>query len=145
MLIDFSYKCFHYSNMEQSGDLINMVAKFVFNCFLLLLLMLNIHSSLSFRLTMKGVFEAVEQRMKIQKGQGKNLYYLLQKYLILDDMESLLQDAHLWLNDGIAPHLLRCLTHVVLFLRKIGRIPQQLEPHCIDILEACVKVRKDRV
>ena len=66
-------------------------------------------------------------------------------YDVLCDMESLLQDAHLWLNDGIAPHLLRCLTHLVLFLRKIGRILQQLEPHFIDILEACVKVRKDRV
>lgn len=96
------------------------------------------------KLTLKGVFEAVEQQMKIQKEQEKNMYYLLQKYLILDDMESLLQEAHVWLNDGIAPHLLRCLTHVVLFLRKIGRIPQQLEPHCIDILEACVKEAIER-
>lgn len=96
------------------------------------------------KLTLKGVFEAVEQRTEVQKDQGNNLYYLVQKYLILDDMESLLQEAHVWLNDGIAPHLLRCLTHVVLFLRKIGRIPQQLEPHCIDILEACVKEAIER-
>ena len=101
---------------------------------------ISIHHFLSFRLTLKGVFEAVEQRTEMQKDQGKNLYYLMQKYLILDDMESLLHEAHVWLNDGIAPHLLRCLTHVVLFLRKIGLIPHQLEPQCIDILEACVKV-----
>lgn len=92
------------------------------------------------RLTLKAVFEAMERQPEIQKEQGRNPHYLLQKYLILDDMESLLQEAHVWLSDGIDPHLLRCLTHVVLFLRKIGHIPQHLELHCIDILEACVKV-----
>lgn len=128
--------------MEQDGELmVSMLAKFQFDDSLFPLPDPCIHCPVCFRLTLKGVFEAVEQQMKIQKEQEKNMYYLLQKYLILDDMESLLQEAHVWLNDGIAPHLLRCLTHVVLFLRKIGRIPQQLEPHCIDILEACVKVR----
>lgn len=56
-------------------------------------------------------------------------------------MESLLREAHVCLADGnIAPHLLRCLAHLVLFLRRVGRITQPLEPLCTDILEACVKV-----
>ncbi|XP_050701120.1 nuclear pore complex protein Nup107-like [Eriocheir sinensis] len=96
------------------------------------------------KLTLKGVFEAMERQPEVQKEQGRNPHHLLQKYLILDDMESLLQEAHVWLSDGIDPHLLRCLTHVVLFLRKIGHIPQQLELHCIDILEACVKEAIER-
>lgn len=89
---------------------------------------------------MKAVFESVEQRPEVQQQRRNNPYHLLQKYIILDDVESLLREAHVWLNDGLAPHLLRCLTHVVLFLRKIGRISQQQETLCTDIMEACVKV-----
>ncbi|XP_042236201.1 nuclear pore complex protein Nup107-like [Homarus americanus] len=96
------------------------------------------------KLSMKGVFEAVECSPEVQKQQGKNPYHLLQKYLILDEVETLLQEAHVWLGDGLAPHLLRCLTHLVLFLRRIGRITQELEHLCTDILEACVKESIER-
>lgn len=89
---------------------------------------------------MEGVFEKVECRPEVQRQHGKNPYFILQKFLILDDIETLLQEAHVWLNDSIEPHLLRCLTHVVLFLRRIGRISHHLETLCTDILEACVKV-----
>lgn len=96
------------------------------------------------KLSMKALFEAVEQRPEVQQQRHNNPYHLLQKYIILDDVESLLREAHVWLNDGLAPHLLRCLTHVVLFLRKIGRISQQQESLCTDILEACVKESIER-
>ncbi|XP_045609120.1 nuclear pore complex protein Nup107 [Procambarus clarkii] len=96
------------------------------------------------KFSMKGMFEAVERHPEAQKQRNKNPYHLLQKYLILDDVETLLQEAHVWLNDGLAPHVLRCLTHLVLFLRRIGRISQQLEPLCTDILEACVKEAIER-
>ncbi|KAK7083378.1 hypothetical protein SK128_011021, partial [Halocaridina rubra] len=96
------------------------------------------------KLTLEGVFDAVERRPVIQKHLGKNPYHILQKYIILDDVEGLLQETHLWLNDGICPHLLRCLTHVVLFLRRIGRISQQLDPMCSDVLVACVKEAIER-
>nr|XP_053637190.1 nuclear pore complex protein Nup107-like [Cherax quadricarinatus] len=96
------------------------------------------------KFSIKGVLEAVESRPEVQKLQHKNPYHILQKYLILDDMESLLQEAHVWLRNGLAPHLLRCLTHLVLFLRRIGRISQQLEPLCTDILELVVKEAIER-
>lgn len=96
------------------------------------------------KLSIEGVFEAVERHPEVQKQRNKSPYHQLQKYLILDDMETLLQETQGWLLDGIAPHLLRCLTHLVLFLRRIGRISQQLEPLCTEILVACVKEAIER-
>ncbi|KAK3854838.1 hypothetical protein Pcinc_038712 [Petrolisthes cinctipes] len=98
------------------------------------------------KLSLKKVFEAAERRPELQRHQDiRNPYYLIQKYLILDDMESLLREAHVCLADGnIAPHLLRCVAHLVLFLRRVGRITQPLEPLCTDILEACVKESIER-
>lgn len=96
------------------------------------------------KLTLEGVFDSVERRPEVQKLHIKNPYNTLQKFIILDDIEALLQEAHGWLSDGISPHLLRCVTHVVLFLRRIGRISQPLETLCSDILVACVKESIER-
>ncbi|XP_066943854.1 nuclear pore complex protein Nup107 [Macrobrachium rosenbergii] len=96
------------------------------------------------KLTLETIFDAVERRPEVIKQQSKNPYHTLQKYIILDDIEALLKEAHHWLSDGISPHLLRCLTHIVLFLRRIGRISQHLEMYCSDILVACVKEAIER-
>ncbi|XP_068205657.1 nuclear pore complex protein Nup107-like [Palaemon carinicauda] len=96
------------------------------------------------KLTLESIFDAVERRPEVIKQRNKNPYHLLQKYIILDDVFALLKEAHNWLNDGISPHLLRCLTHIVLFLRRIGRISQNMEVYCSDILVACVKEAIER-
>ena len=43
--------------------------------------------------------------------------------------------------EGPAPHLLRCMTHLVLVLRKIYRIVEPKHERVLnDVLVACVKV-----
>lgn len=94
------------------------------------------------KLTMEYVLSSVQAHPNIK--HKNNPYHIIQKYIILDDVEGLMKEAHTWLQDNPAPHLLRCLTHLVLFLKHIGRISVQLEVLCTDILEACVKEAIER-
>ncbi|XP_054741570.1 nuclear pore complex protein Nup107 [Anastrepha obliqua] len=58
----------------------------------------------------------------------------IQKYLILDNIGELLQHMRHWVEDAnnasdlsepLSPHLLRFLTHIVLFMRQIGRVDKE--------------------
>ncbi|KAF2364619.1 Nuclear pore protein 84/107 [Trinorchestia longiramus] len=95
------------------------------------------------RMSVESVFSSVEK--SCTTNELKNPYYLMCKYLILDDMDGLLTAAKLWLSDGPAPHLLRCLTHLLLVLRRIYRIvtPEQ-EDTASAVLHACVKASIER-
>ncbi|CAD6999399.1 nuclear pore complex protein Nup107 [Ceratitis capitata] len=59
---------------------------------------------------------------------------IIQKYLILDNIGELLQNMRRWIEESdnvnaskenISPHLLRFLTHIVLFMRQIGRVDKE--------------------
>ncbi|XP_036329196.1 nuclear pore complex protein Nup107 [Rhagoletis pomonella] len=58
----------------------------------------------------------------------------IQKYLILDNVGELLQHMRRWVEgannvidniEPLSPHLLRFLTHIVLFMRQIGRVDKE--------------------
>lgn len=62
---------------------------------------------------------------------------IIQKYLIMDNIGDLLQQMRCWVDDACAdegtgnesqpmsPHMLRFLTHIVLFMRQIGRVDKE--------------------
>ncbi|KAB7494674.1 Nuclear pore complex protein [Armadillidium nasatum] len=70
---------------------------------------------------------------------------MLQKYLILDDIDGLVKIAHGWLSEeDLSPHVLRCLTHLLLVLKRLGRVSYEMEDQINDILHACVKEAMER-
>ncbi|XP_039951092.1 nuclear pore complex protein Nup107 [Bactrocera neohumeralis] len=59
---------------------------------------------------------------------------IIQKYLILDNIGELLQIMRRWVEesnksndprDSLSPHILRFITHIVLFMRQIGRVDKE--------------------
>lgn len=59
---------------------------------------------------------------------------VIQKYLILDDIPELMKNIDLWISDAkIDAQMLRFLTHIVLFMRQIGRQHQE------DIADKVIK------
>lgn len=90
-------------------------------------------------MSLASVFTSIEK--SCTASELKNPYYLMSKYLVLDDMDGLMTCAKTWLAEGPAPHLLRCLTHLVLVLRRIYRLVTPLhEQTASAVLQACVKV-----
>ena len=91
------------------------------------------------RISTSDLFVSVEK--SCSEAELFNPYFLICKYLILDDMGELLTHVKNWLNSGISAHLLRGVTHLVLVLRKLCVI---VETDHIDIvnevIHACVKV-----
>ncbi|XP_011195032.1 nuclear pore complex protein Nup107 [Zeugodacus cucurbitae] len=63
----------------------------------------------------------------------------IQKYLILDNIGELLHIMRRWVDDShnssdrenLSPHLLRFITHIVLFMRQIGRVDKEETADCI--------------
>ena len=90
------------------------------------------------RVTLSSIFKSVERGLDNSECHAP--YRIIQKHLILNDISGLIQIAHNWLSDNPAPHLLRCLTHLLLVLRRLGFIPIDLNEQATDILHACVKV-----
>ncbi|RXG52875.1 Nuclear pore complex protein [Armadillidium vulgare] len=67
------------------------------------------------------------------------------KYLILDDVDGLVKIAHGWLSEeDLSPHVLRCLTHLLLVLKRLGRVSYEMEDQINDIFHACVKEAMER-
>ncbi|CAL1282614.1 unnamed protein product [Larinioides sclopetarius] len=72
------------------------------------------------------------------RSDSKSPYHVLQKYIILDDIGGLIEEMYSWLNNSnLDGHLLRCMAHIILFLRVIGRSTK--EELCVPILEAYVQ------
>lgn len=64
----------------------------------------------------------------------------IQKHLILDNIGELLQIMRRWVEESdntndprekLSPHLLRFITHIVLFMRQIGRVDKEETADCI--------------
>lgn len=72
------------------------------------------------------------------KSESKSVLHIMQKYIILNDLDGLIEEMYSWLNtiklDG---HILRSMVHLILFLRVIGQSSK--EELCIPILEAYVQ------
>ncbi|XP_033126443.1 nuclear pore complex protein Nup107-like isoform X2 [Anneissia japonica] len=72
--------------------------------------------------------------------QSKQKYHMIQKYLILGEVDALIEEMGEWLQDVAnrpSKHLVRFMAHVVLFFRSLGL--DSKEEICTAIIEAYVK------
>ncbi|XP_071392851.1 LOW QUALITY PROTEIN: nuclear pore complex protein Nup107, partial [Centroberyx affinis] len=87
--------------------------------------------------TMEKVFEelqASESKRVLQ--ETREHYHLIQKFVILGDLDGLLEEFSDWLTDSkpLPSHLLRFMAHLVLFYRSLGMALK--EEVCVDVLKA---------
>ncbi|CAN9508506.1 unnamed protein product [Ophioblennius macclurei] len=91
--------------------------------------------------TMDKVFEEL-QASESQKvlEETKQHYHLVQKFVILGDLDGLLEVFSDWLTAPrpLPSHLLRFMTHLVLFFRSLGLALKE-EP-CVEVLKAYVSL-----
>nr|SVE94086.1 EOG090X01MR [Simocephalus serrulatus] len=80
------------------------------------------------QLTIESIFATLAaSRDKTLIAQGRDQYRIIQRYLIMDDVDGLLEEMSSWLNKGdswsvhLRPHMLRLMAHLALFFRRIGR------------------------
>ncbi|GFX38364.1 nuclear pore complex protein Nup107 [Trichonephila clavipes] len=72
------------------------------------------------------------------RTESQNHHHILQKYVILDDLGGLIEEMYNWLNSStLDGQILRCMTHIILFLRLIRQSTK--EELCVPILEAYVQ------
>jgi nuclear pore complex protein Nup107 len=82
------------------------------------------------RKSLEKIFDELEaHKNSVVKTKAKSTICVIQKYLILDDIPGLMKHIDEWLEDDfnskIAPQMLRFLTHIVLFIRQIGKNHQE--------------------
>lgn len=79
------------------------------------------------KMTIEEIFNELSTRDNI-RSVAEDKMTIIRKYLILDDVQELMRNIDTWLvdlkNDG---QMLRFITHIVLFMRQIGRQHQQPE------------------
>lgn len=93
-------------------------------------------------LTAESIFAEVAASCdeKIQK-EASYRFNLIQKYIILNDVDSLIEDVHSWCRDDsnhLHPHMIRFMAHLVLFLRSLDVSIK--EDMCNSILEEYIKL-----
>ncbi|GFS99260.1 nuclear pore complex protein Nup107 [Nephila pilipes] len=72
------------------------------------------------------------------RSESKKHHHIIQKYVILDDIGGLIEEMYSWLNNSpLDSQILRCMAHIILFLRLVGRSTK--EELCVPILEAYVQ------
>lgn len=79
------------------------------------------------KMTIEEIFNDLSTRDNI-RSVSEDKMTIIRKYLILDDIQELMRNINQWLedlkNDG---QMLRFISHVVLFMRQIGRLHAQHE------------------
>lgn len=79
------------------------------------------------KMTIEEIFDELGTRDNI-RDVAEHQMTIIRKYLILDDIQELMRNINKWLydlrNDG---QMLRFITHIILFMRQIGRQQQQQE------------------
>ncbi|RXM36514.1 Nuclear pore complex protein Nup107 [Acipenser ruthenus] len=68
-------------------------------------------------------------------------YHVIQKFIILGDLDGLMEEFSDWLSHGkpaLPSHLLRFMTHLILFFRSLGM--QTKEEVSVDILKTYIQV-----
>ncbi|XP_051911527.1 nuclear pore complex protein Nup107 [Hippocampus zosterae] len=89
--------------------------------------------------TMEKVFEelqASESKRVLEETQEH--YHVIQKFIILGDLDGLLEEFCDWLtaSKALPSHLLRFMSHLLLFFRSVGLALK--EDVCVDVLKAYV-------
>uniref|UniRef100_A0A673H656 Nuclear pore complex protein n=1 Tax=Sinocyclocheilus rhinocerous TaxID=307959 RepID=A0A673H656_9TELE len=91
--------------------------------------------------TLEKVFEELQAtESKRVLDATKEHYHLIQKLVILGDLDGLLEEFSDWLGRSTAlpAHLLRFMSHLVLFYRSLG---MQLKVEvCVDVLKAYISL-----
>uniref|UniRef100_A0A7N4P6J9 Nuclear pore complex protein n=1 Tax=Sarcophilus harrisii TaxID=9305 RepID=A0A7N4P6J9_SARHA len=91
--------------------------------------------------TLEKVFEelqATDKKRVLEENQEH--YHIIQKFLILGDIDGLMDEFNKWLSKGrsILPgHLLRFMTHLILFFRTLGI--QTKEDVSVEVLKAYIQ------
>uniref|UniRef100_A0A3B5B013 Nuclear pore complex protein n=1 Tax=Stegastes partitus TaxID=144197 RepID=A0A3B5B013_9TELE len=91
--------------------------------------------------TMEKVFEelqAAESKRVLE--ETREHYHVIQKFVILGDLDGLLEEFSDWLTASkpLPSHLLRFMTHLALFFRSLGLALK--EEVCVDVLKAYVSL-----
>ncbi|XP_070611775.1 nuclear pore complex protein Nup107 isoform X2 [Erythrolamprus reginae] len=91
--------------------------------------------------TLEKVFEelqATDKKRVLEENQEH--YHMIQKFVILGDVDGLMDEFYKWLSKGrnmLPGHLLRFMTHLILFFRTLGL--QTKEEVSIDVLKAYIQ------
>ncbi|XP_072123649.1 nuclear pore complex protein Nup107 isoform X1 [Mobula birostris] len=91
--------------------------------------------------TPEAIFEelqAIDKRQVLEENKAH--YHIIQKYIILGDIDGLLDEFQDWLTKCrlvLPPHLLRFMTHLVLFFWNLG-MPAK-EEICMDIIKSYIE------
>uniref|UniRef100_A0A8C4DXK9 Nuclear pore complex protein n=1 Tax=Dicentrarchus labrax TaxID=13489 RepID=A0A8C4DXK9_DICLA len=91
--------------------------------------------------TMEKVFEELQaSETKRVLEETREHYHVIQKFVILGDLDGLLEEFSDWLTASkpLPSHLLRFMTHLVLFFRSLGLALK--EEVCVDVLKAYVSL-----
>uniref|UniRef100_A0A671QW27 Nuclear pore complex protein n=1 Tax=Sinocyclocheilus anshuiensis TaxID=1608454 RepID=A0A671QW27_9TELE len=91
--------------------------------------------------TLEKVFEELQAtESKRVLDATKEHYHVIQKFVILEDLDGLLEEFSDWLGRSTAlpAHLLRFMSHLVLFYRSLGL--QLKEEVCVDVLKAYISL-----
>ncbi|XP_076849044.1 nuclear pore complex protein Nup107 [Brachyhypopomus gauderio] len=91
--------------------------------------------------TMEKVFEELQAtESKSVLEATKEHYHVIQKFVILGDLDGLLEEFSDWLGKTppLPAHLLRFMTHLVLFYRSLGM--QLKEEVCVEVLTAYISL-----
>ncbi|XP_067110338.1 nuclear pore complex protein Nup107 [Osmerus mordax] len=91
--------------------------------------------------TLEKVFEELKAtESKRVKQETREHYHVIQKFIILGDLDGLLEEFSDWLSGPmpLPSHLLRFMTHLVLFYRSMGT--HLKEEVCVDVLKAFVSL-----
>ncbi|KAL0967258.1 hypothetical protein UPYG_G00249980 [Umbra pygmaea] len=91
--------------------------------------------------TLEKVFEelkATESKRVLE--ETKEHYHIIQKFVILGDLEGLLEEFSTWLTSGqtLPSHLLRFITHLVLFYHSLGM--QLKEDVTVEVLKTYISL-----
>jgi nuclear pore complex protein Nup107 len=72
------------------------------------------------------IFKEVESSPSVAiHSQSQSHFHLVQKYIILDDMNGLLEQMVKWLPSCPSIHLLRFMAHIALVIRNLGRVREE--------------------
>lgn len=87
------------------------------------------------KMSMEQIFDELNAHKNVNvRTTANNPVNIIQKYLILDDIPEMMRNIDLWITESsVDAHMLRFLTHVVLFMRQIGRQHQE------DIADKVIK------
>ena len=79
------------------------------------------------KMSLENIFEELAAHRNINvKNEANDTVRVIQKYLILDEIPELLKHFEKCISEeNVSPQMLRFFTHIILFIRQIGRTHQE--------------------